>query len=237
MFEVCYEHREVIAAVIPALSDCFDFDQKNPHHIYDVYTHILHTVDSVKPDKILRLAALFHDIGKPHCQSTDSEGNGHFYGHAALSAEMAEKILLSMHAEKETVQIVKDLVRHHGDPLPNDNYGLRKLISKKGEKYIYRMLALKRADTLALASSCHERLKEYDRIEESVRLILEEKPCLSVRDLALNGDDLMALGIPKGPNIGIVLSHLLDLVMAERLPNEHEALLAESRRFFFEKNG
>lgn len=235
VFRVCTENRTVLAAVIPALADCFDFDQKNPHHVYDVFTHILHTVESVVPDKILRLAAFLHDIGKPRCQSTDENGISHFYGHAALSAAMAEEILLSMHAEKETVRAVKELVKHHDDSLPSDNYGLRKLVSKRGEEYVWRMLALKRADTLSQAPSCHSRLAEFDCIEEKLRALLDEPPCFSVRDLSLHGQDVMALGIPKGPLVGEVLAHLLDLVMAEKLPNEREALLAESACFIAEK--
>ncbi len=235
-FSVCAEHRAVIAEVIPPLADCFDFDQKNPHHIYDVYMHILHTVQSVAPDKILRLAALFHDVGKPHCQSIDEEGIGHFYGHAALSAKIAEETLLSMHAERETVEAVKELVLHHGDPLPFDNYSLRKLISKRGETYFFRMLALKRADTAAQAPSCHARLAELNRIEEVARALLSEPPCFSVRDLSLNGKDIMALGVPKGRTVGLVLEHLLDLVMAEKIENERELLLLEAKRFLDEKH-
>lgn len=232
VLDVCLQNRAVMASVIPALRDCFDFDQKNPHHIHDVYTHSLHTVAATPPDKILRLAALFHDIGKPHCFTLDEKGIGHFYGHASISADMAEEILLSMHAEKETVQSVKELVKHHGDPLPNDNYGLRKLIAKKGELYIDRLLALQRADTASLAPHCRDRLNEYDRIEQQIREILFEKPCLSVRDLCVNGRDIMALGIPKGPQIGACLAHLLDLVMAEKIKNEREALQKEIRRYF-----
>lgn len=237
VFRVCTELRAVLAAVVPELADCFDLDQKNPHHVYDVYTHILHTVEAVAPDKILRLAAFFHDIGKPRCRSVDDQGIGHFYGHASVSADMAEKILLSLHAERETICAVKELVKHHGDPLPCDNYGLRKMISRKGEKYLFRMLALKRADTAALSASCRARLAEYDRIEERARTLLQEAPCFSARDLAIGGEDIMALGVPKGPTVGEVLTHLLDLVMAENLKNEREALLLESKRFFAEKNG
>ena len=98
------------------------------------------------------------------------------------------------------------------------------------------MLALKRADATALAPHCRNRVSEYDRIEENARAILAEAPCFSVRDLSVDGKDIMALGVPKGPAVGILLAHLLDLVMAEKIENEREALLCESKRYIAEKS-
>ena len=148
---------------------------------------------------------------------------------------MAEEILLSFHAEREVIRDVCLLVKHHDDLLPNDNYALRKLIAKRGEKYFFRMLSLKRADTRALHSDYHGRLAEFDALEAQARALLAEKPCFSVRDLALNGEDVMALGVPRGRIVGEALAHLLDLVMAEKLENEKCALLKECKQFLKEK--
>ena len=224
-FEVLSDFRAVFAEILPEIAPCFDFEQKNPHHIYDVYRHTLHLFQHLPQDKTLRLAALLHDVGKPACFTLDESGVGHFYSHAHVSAELAEKVLLRFHADRETIQRVTLLVKHHGDALPTDKYGMRRLLARRGEQFIFDLIALKRADTLAQSPCCKDRLPALDEAEALCHALLLEKPCLTVRDLKVDGTDVMAHGVPRGREVGRILAALLDAVMKENLPNERDALL------------
>ena len=90
----------IITQVIPALRKCVGFDQRNKHHIYDVYTHIAHVCEAVEGDIVLRWAALLHDAGKPDTFTLDEKGTGHFYGHAKVSAQIADETLRNLHPQK-----------------------------------------------------------------------------------------------------------------------------------------
>jgi tRNA nucleotidyltransferase (CCA-adding enzyme) len=228
-FSVLKEFPEVFGVFLPELLPCVGFDQRNFHHVYDVYTHLLHTVRAVPPRAVLRLAALFHDVGKPKTFSLEGEGVGHFYGHASRSAEIADGILHRLRLDNETRRAVVTLIRHHDFPIENEDGILRRRLNKLGEAGLLDLIALMRADTLALAPEFHSRLAHYEALEASVRRILSEKQCFSLRDLAVRGQDLMALGY-QGQQIGEALDRLLELVLDGRCENEKEALLRALRK-------
>ena len=182
----------------------------------------------------MRWAALLHDAGKPACFTRDGEGNGHFYGHAKKSAEMTERILNRLRFDRDTVRRVTTLVELHDvpiDPPPGDaSRAVKRLLRRLGEEDFFRLLDLKRGDAVAHAPKYRGRVGACDRIEALAREILEKEQCFSLRDLAVNGDDLLSLGCPRGPVLGRTLESLLEAVISGAVPNDREALLQLAKK-------
>ncbi len=222
---VLEEFSEITAVILPALAPCRGFDQQNPHHCHDVYTHLLLTLEAVPPEPMLRWAALLHDVAKPETFSQSPDGVGHFYGHAPRSAEVAEEILTGLRAPNALKADVMLLIRHHDGPLTPDPALIRRKLNKLGEEGFFRLLALVRADNLAQAPHVSYRQQVYDQVEALAREILAQHQCFSLRDLAVNGHDLAALGY-SGPEIGAGLQLLLSAVLDGVCENEKSALLA-----------
>lgn len=217
----------ILTQVIPELAPAVGFQQCNSHHAYDIFTHSAHVTAAVPPDLSLRWAALLHDIGKVSTFTLDPQGNGHFYGHAAQGALMADEILLRLKAPNALRDEVTFLIRHHMTPLTSDRKQLRRALSKWGHDCTDKLLHLQQAD-FTQTGVCFEPFP-YDAISSQLEEIMQENSCLTVRDLAINGHDLMALGL-SGRAIGTLLEQLLAQVLDEELPNESAALLAAARR-------
>ena len=212
----------ILEQVLPELTPCIGFLQHNPHHIYDVFTHTAHAVEAIAPDPALRLAALLHDIGKPATFTLDESGCGHFYGHAEVSADMANGVLLRLRASNELRTRVTDLIRRHMTPLTDDKRLIHRRLRQYGQQGVEDLLALQKADRIATGT--YGDLSDCDRIEAILRELLAENACFSLKDLAVSGRDLMALGY-SGRDIGLQLNALLEQVVDGKLPNEKAALL------------
>ena len=231
---VLTEHWPILAVVLPELDPMAGLDQRSKYHCYDVLEHSAAAAEAVPPEKLLRWAALLHDAGKPACLRIDEAGGGHFYGHAKVSAELARTVLTRLRFDKDTVRRVAALVELHDYPIDppegSPERAIRKLIGKLGEEDFFRLLALKRADALAHHPDYRGRTAACDRLEALARELLSQPPCFTVKDLAIDGNDLLALGIPRGPELGRTLNALLEAVLDGRAPNEREALLGEVGR-------
>ncbi|MBQ2618190.1 MAG: HD domain-containing protein [Oscillospiraceae bacterium] len=231
---VLTEHWPILAVLLPELDPMAGLDQRSKYHCYDVLTHSAAAVEAVPPEKLLRWAALLHDAGKPACLRIDEAGGGHFYGHAKVSAELARTVLTRLRFDKDTVRRIAALVELHDYPIDppegSPERAIRKLIGKLGEEDFFRLLALKRADALAHHPDYRGRTAACDRLEALARELLSQPPCFTVKDLAIDGNDLLALGIPRGPELGRTLNALLEAVLDGRAPNEREALLGEVGR-------
>ena len=214
----------ILTQVLPELASGIGFDQRNPHHIYDIYTHIAHVVDAVAPDLTLRWAALLHDIGKPACFSLDEDGCGHFYGHADASARMAEDILRRLKAPTALREQVVLLIRHHMTKIEPERKQVRRWLSRLGPENLRLLLALQEADMGSKGTGKPEETVQFASLRDLIAQIEGENACLQIRDLAVNGHQLMALGF-HGPAIGKALKALLEAVLSEELPNEKQALL------------
>ena len=210
----------VLTQVIPELAPLMGFDQKNPHHQYDIFTHTAQVVAGTPADLAVRWAALLHDIGKPGCFSQDEQGIGHFYGHAKLGAQIADSILLRLKAPTALRQRVVMLIEQHMTPLEPDKKLLRRRLSKLGSEAVHGLPALQRSDMGAKPADD----SRFSQIQLLLQEIEAENACLSIRDLAVSGHDLMNLGY-RGPAIGQALQFLLEQVLDERVENEKEALL------------
>ncbi len=223
----------ILAVPLPELAAMAGFDQCSRYHCYDVLTHCAVAAAAVPPERIVRWAALLHDAGKPACFTRDAEGNGHFYGHAKKSAAIAERVLTRLRFDRDAVRRIVTLVELHDIPIDppegDPSRAVKRLLRRLGEEDFFRLLAVKRGDALAHAPRYRGRTHACDRIEALAREILAREQCFSLRDLAVKGDDLLALGIPRGPVLGRTLEQLLEAVISGTVPNEREALLALAR--------
>lgn len=221
---VLREYSDVIAVSIPEIVPMVGFEQHNEHHCHDVWEHTIAAVDNIPAEPVLRWAALFHDMGKPGTFSMDDDGVGHFYGHAPKSAEMADEIMTRLRFDNESRERVLTLVRHHDGPLEADAKFLKRKLGKLGEKGFFDLVSLCRADNMAQAKAYRYRQKHYDEVERIAREILAGDNCFTLKSLAVNGHDLMALGY-KGKAIGEELQTLLEAVMDEKVENEKTDLI------------
>ena len=204
------------------------FDQRNRHHCYDVWEHTLHAMAAVKPEPELRLTMLLHDAGKPNCFTVDELGCGHFYGHPAESARLAEAMLGRLRAETVLRETVVRLVAWHDRNIPRTRPGVARALGALGERDLRHLLDVKRADNLAQAPAYRFLQGEIDRAESILDQLLAEGACVSLRQLAVNGRDLLDMGL-SGPTVGQTLRELLNAVLDGALPNERQALLAAVR--------
>lgn len=222
---VLLEYPDVIGVFIPEILPAVGCDQKNYHHCYDVWEHTARAVGAVAPENVLRMAMLLHDLGKPRCMTVDADGVGHFKGHASISCTLAEEILQRLRFDRASARRILLLVKWHDVPVEPSKRAVSRLMHKLGAEAAGQLLQIKRADNLAQAPAYLGRQQEIDVLENILRELIEEDACFSLKQLAVNGRDLLALGY-RGRDIGQKLDYLLHEVMEGRLPNEKERLLA-----------
>lgn len=219
---------EIFFTILPDLAQMYDFDQHRPDaHPYDVWEHTAHALDAAPPDPVVRLAVFFHDCGKPATFSADpADGKGHFYGHPKVGAKMTDAMLRRLKCDNATRNLVTALVEHHELPAGTGKKALRRLLRRLGAEPMRQLFSVCRADACAHTPELAERLAaSLDSAERQLEEILTGGGCISLRDLAVDGSDLLALGITPGPEVGRILNTLLEEATDELLPNERESLL------------
>lgn len=219
---------------LPEFDKAMETPQNHPHHCYGVGEHILHSLGYVEGDKVLRLAMLLHDIGKPSVLTLDMEGRTHYHGHAAVSAQMAETILRRLKFDNDTIRRVCRLVLYHdyGNGLDLDERMVRRAVNRIGEEAFPGLFAVKYADVMA--QSDYLRQEKLERLEDFKRLygeIMEKRQCVSLKDLAVTGADLIGIGYKPGRQLGETLQRLLELVLEDPECNTRERLLKEAEGF------
>lgn len=220
---------DVVAVFIPELATCVGFEQNTKYHCYDVFEHTLHALELCENDDfITRLGILLHDIGKPLCYTEDEQG-GHFKGHAPAGVEITRNLLSRLRFDNETIHRMELLVEWHDIPLSAEKKRVKRLMQRINDADILRLLEIKRCDRLAHAENFQELSPDLALIPFVIDEIRTEDACLSLRTLAVDGADLMELGIPEGKMIGQMLHILLDEVIDERLLNEKNALLQAAK--------
>ncbi|MBO7170441.1 MAG: tRNA nucleotidyltransferase [Clostridia bacterium] len=228
--EVLRDYADVVAVFLPEILPMVGFDQKNPHHDYDVWEHTLRALSAAPATPHMRYALLFHDMGKPHSFSTDKSGIGHFYGHAEKSTVLADEIMGRLRFDNDLRGRVKELVRHHDLVPAPEGKQFRRLRSKFGEEFLMDYLAMVRADRsgqhAVLSVEAEEILLQNEAAAEK---LLTEEGRIDARSLALTGGGLIALGMKPSKEMGALLSDALEAVLSDRLPNQKEALLAWAR--------
>lgn len=210
----------------PEFDEMMKTQQVCKHHIYSVGEHTLVSMKNIEADKVLRLTMLFHDIAKPVCKTTDEDGQDHFYGHPAKGAEMAKAVLRRLKFDNDTTDEVVKLVKFHDDRPEATLRNIRRLTVRVGVDSFERLAAVKRADILAQSEYKQtEKLEAVDKELECFREIMANNNCLSIKQLQINGKDLIELGVPQGTRIGEILNELFSEVIDEPEKNDREYLL------------
>lgn len=224
------DYIDVIGEFLPELVRCVGFDQNTKYHCYDVFEHTLQALAlNEGKDLVTRMGILLHDVGKPLCYTEDELG-GHFKGHAPVGVEITDTVLHRLRFDNATIERLKLLVELHDLPISPDARAVKRLMRKLSDEDILRLLEIKRCDRLAHAEFFRQLPPEITAVPRLVTEIRAADACLSLKTLAVKGDDLMALGIPAGKRIGEILNALLEEVLDERLPNEKEPLLRAAEK-------
>lgn len=225
VLSVLDEYKEIIGVIIPELIPCFECEQHNPWHVYNVYGHIIHAVEAAPKNEILRLSMLLHDIGKPAVRRRDENGKDHFKMHAAASADIAEKVLKRLKVSNSVYDEVTTIVRHHQDVENVHDINLKRWLSKIGVKYTRDLLAARLADLLAHnPAKTAEEIAVITSLEKEIDVILENNEAFKISDLDVKGEDLIALGF-EGAEIGKALSDVLALVVDNKLENSKPEII------------
>lgn len=227
---VAYE-TGITRVVLPEFDLCMETEQHNPHHCYTVGEHMLHSMLAVSANRYLRLAMLLHDIAKPEKKKTDEQGIDHFHGHQEASEEMAKMILRRLKFDNETIRIVSRLIGFHDYRFPAERRSVRRAVWKVGEDLFPMLLQVKEADTMA--QSLYEREEKLEwiaKVEKLYREILKDRECLSLKDLAVTGRDLIRAGCAPGPELGRILNEMLQNVLEHPEHNNKEYLLQSIRQ-------
>ena len=222
---------EIISEIIPEIAKMHGFDQKNRHHIYDILTHTAVAIENTLPITHLRLAALFHDTGKIYTVSTDENGEQHFYAHPHKSEEIARAYLNEYKYDNFTKDRVCLLVKIHDTVVEEDKIYIKKRLNRIGKDTFFELINLQRADNKA-QNPVYDRTEHFDAVVRIADGVLSEAECFSLKDLAINGRDLMENGFPRGKILGQILDYLLKSVIEEKTENKKEALLLAAREQF-----
>ncbi|MCR5012369.1 MAG: HD domain-containing protein [Lachnospiraceae bacterium] len=232
---------------MPEFDVCMVTTQENPHHAYNVGEHMLHAVSAVnlkrlaeecredeleRNKRILRLTMLLHDIGKPAKKTVDEAGIAHFKGHPELGTEMSEEILRRLRYDNDTIKMVTGLIAAHEMRYPAEKKNVRRIIGKVGEEFFPLLYYVNEAD--ALAQSTYMREEKLQRLQDIRRLyeeIKKDNECLSLKDLAVKGSDLISAGISPGPGLGIILQKMLEDVIEDPSHNDRDYLMSHLEEY------
>lgn len=216
------------AVFLPEFDVMMRTPQNNPHHCYSVGEHTLHALMEIEPDKVARITMLLHDVAKPVCRTTDDDGVDHFYGHPKEGSLMAKKILRRLKFDNDTTDRVCRLILCHDDNPPLQERAVRRAVCRNGVDQYPALFAVKRADTLAQSTyKREEKLKYLKEYEAVYNQIMAEKQCLSIKELAVTGTDLIAAGMQPGKVIGETLKELLEYVLENPEDNTKEKLMEQ----------
>ena len=222
----------VLERLLPELSQCVGVEQPGGYHRWDVFDHTMVCVDAAPPKLHLRLAALFHDVGKPATREL-VQGGATFYGHDKLSTRMAVTALKRFRYSNDTIEQVSILITKHMFSDRSGEKGVRRLIRSVGQDLIFDLLDLRRADILAQGMG--QEPSEVNEFEKRVRDEIEKKSPFGLKDLNIGGEDIMVeCGLRQGPVVGQVLNDLLEMVLDDPAANTREILLARARKFLAE---
>lgn len=228
-YNVLQEFSDVISVFIPEIEPCIEFEQKNRHHCYDVYTHILKAVEKSRPDAVIRLSLFFHDIGKPIVAHFDEKGEQHYYGHPKKSAELTSEIMTRLRFDNETKNKVVTFVALHDSPIMVNNNiypdkkRLKKIMSKIGKEQIFDLIHIKYCDNSAQNPKYFRGEDFYKTTYSMIDEIINQQECFSIKDLKIDGNDLIRMGF-KGKEIGKLLEKVLECVINEKIKNDYEEI-------------
>ncbi|MFW2488924.1 CCA tRNA nucleotidyltransferase [Clostridium chromiireducens] len=204
---------ELLEFIIPEFKGTYNFNQNNPYHIHDLYSHTLLSIESIEPSLYLRLTMALHDLGKVISKSIDKKGISHYYGHGKESVRLSKEILKSLKYDNNSIEKILTLIQYHDCTLKS-KLSVKRMLNKIGEELLRDLIKVQRADILAQNPDYRwERLENLAEVEEKLNLIIVQKECFNLKDLKINGGDLISLGFVKGKEIGETLQKLLEIVI------------------------
>ena len=228
--EMLRNYPDVACFLIPELKPLIGFDQHNHHHVYDVWEHTLKAMEACPDnDIVLKFTILFHDMGKAHTFTMDNQGVGHFYGHAEVSKTLCKNIMNRLRFDGKTEEDVMTLVEVHDARVEPATRSIRRWLNRIGEEQFRRLLQMKRCDAAGQNPVYWPDRDAYiSSLEKAFEEVKAQDACFSMKDLAVKGSDLIAVGYERGAALGKCLKRLLDEVIDERLPNDKQVLLSQA---------
>lgn len=221
--EILTNFSDVIVQIIPDILPCIGFEQYNPHHYLTVWDHTIKAISYAKYDLVVRLALFFHDIGKPESFTRDEVGTGHFFGHPYVSETITHRNMKRLKYDNQTISQVTKLVCLHDMEFGRTKHSIRKIISKIGYEETERLIEVKLADAKA-QNNPTEKIIHLRAAYESLKEIISDEDCISLKHLAVNGKDVMKLGVPQGPRVGEILNKVFEAVLEGSLENTKECI-------------
>lgn len=229
--DVIRRYCDIIGVVIPPLLPMKGFDQHNPYHKYTLLEHCVRTLESVDGDLAMKLAALFHDVGKPNMFFIGNDGIGHMYGHPVESERIFREIMADLKADRATTDRAAALIKHHDLVFQKDAKLLKRWMNRFSPELLLDILTLKEADNIATGNMSPELRNKYREVRAMIQEILNQEECFSLKNLDISGKDLIAAGMNPGPHIGDTLSKLLELVIDGKVENTHDDLMDAIAKF------
>ena len=220
-------YKEILCKIIPEFKECIDYNQNNPYHIYILHKHTaIALIEELYSDLIINLSILFHDIGKPHCCTIGDDGYSHFKGHGSVSADMTREIMKRLKFDNDTINKVTELVFYHDATFTVERKSVKRWLNKLGEGQFRRLLRIRIADIKAQNGVFEkERIQKITDIQMLLDDVLQENECFTLKDLEINGRDLIQCGVPEGKTIGTILNTLLTMVIDGEINNDKDSLL------------
>jgi len=216
----------ITKVIMPEFDEMMVTTQDTPHHMLNVGEHTIKVMENVRADRVLRLAALLHDVGKPQMKTTDGHGVDHFKGHAGVGERTACDILRRLKFDNDTTNKVLRLIRWHDTRPQADERSVRRAVNKIGDDIFPDFLDLQYADTMGKSlTNRDEKLKSNEDLRKTYQKIKVEGQCFSLKDLAISGNDLIKMGIKEGQQLGVILKQALDEVLDDPQKNNKEYLL------------
>ena len=232
---ICSDHPEylrvayeagITRVILPEFDAMMETPQNSPYHIYNVGDHTLAAMQHTRNDKVTRLAMLLHDVGKPSCKTMDAYGNDHFAGHADAGVGIATDIMRRLKLDNDTILKVRTLIQYHDWWMKADEKEIRRALHTVSKQLFPLLLDIQQADTMGKSEYRRdERLRRIAQVGRYAADILQRGDAIDLKDLAVNGEDMMSLGVPAGPGIGKLLHAALDLVLDNPYLNTREYLM------------
>ena len=224
--DILRQYPDVFCQFWPELEPLVTLEQNTPWHCWGGWEHTVRAVEAAPAHLVLRLAMLLHDTGKPGCRSTDEKGIDHFCGHPAAGARLADQMLRALKFDHKTREQVVILVKYHDLQIPCQDRAIRRWLGRLGPETFFRLLEVKRADNMGQAYELVKgRLAELEEMKAKAKDIIAQGQCFSLKDLAVNGRDVIAAGVAPGPEVGRTLDRLMEQVLSGEVENRREPLL------------
>lgn len=221
----------ITKVILPEFDRMMETTQETPHHMYNVGVHTVEALKHIRADRILRLSMLFHDMGKPEYKTMDPDGTAHFKKHAIGSERISKEIMRRLKFDNDTIRKVSKLVYYHDCRMPPNRRLVRRAVNKIGKDLFPYYLEIRMADTLA-QSLYHrdDKISDIEGVAKCFQEIVDEGECVSLKELAVTGKDLIDAGISPGPQMGEILNALLEEVLEDPEKNQKDYLLTRAVR-------